>query len=129
MKLIDRIFKLILLFITFFSCISLFAQKVGKVDTLSNALKTQDTTSKTIGDTLLRDTSKIKVDSNSVLTPNDTSIITIDTVGAPSQDGNGLHSPVFTTADDELVMLIDLKNNLVFIQVNLPSISYGRILP
>lgn len=95
---IDRIFKLILLFLVFLNSISLYGQEERGRDTSFSASGAQDTLV------------------NRGFAPFDTTGATIDTVGTPSQTENGLTSPVFSTADDSTHM--DYKNNIMYLYGN-----------
>jgi hypothetical protein len=98
LELIDRIFKLILLFTVFLTSISLYGQEGRGRDTSFSAPRAQDTIV------------------NPGLAPFDTTGATIDTVGTPGQTENGLTSPVYSTADDSTHM--DYKNNIMYLYGN-----------
>lgn len=116
MKLIDRIFKLILFLFTFAIAVPLLAKEEGRVG-VASFLQAQDTIVATQKDTLLKDSSLfLDSSADSVLAGLDTVNVQIDTVGTPGQDENGLSSPVFTTADDSTRM--DYQNNVLYLYGN-----------
>lgn len=121
LKLINCIFKPILLFLLISIPFSVFSQEKSAVDKNVNPTNTQDTIKKAINAPQINEISpflKNNEDSTSIdnTLGNDTTMTTtIDTVGNPS-DGSGLASPVFSNADDSTRM--DYQNNVLYLYGN-----------
>lgn len=120
LKLIDRLFKLILSFVPFFVCFSLIAKENGEFGHSTFAVNIQDSIVKGNKDSLLKAISPFLRSNPDTINGKDTTTLRKE-ITTPSKDtvktqDNGLNSPIFTNADDST--RTDFTNNILYLYGN-----------